>query len=431
MNEKTTKQHRQGLRITLFILLVLILCKFDKGHASYLLFYDPEWRFPSSIEAVQRLVPLCNFLGTSINKDVHPLFLKKGDSLKKYLENQDVILALLNIHFVLEHHKTYSLIPILVPVKHGMNTHQKALLVMKDSLINEFSDLRGKSLALVPTDRDNLDKQLSLIVKQDISHSHDFFHSIINVVNSESALLALISKASDCALTTLESFDDLDIKIKEHVKVLYLSPPVINSPLVTIKGRMTEQEVNDLRTALLSLHKNSRGRDILSPSGIELFVSVDFDSLTIDFSSQAEKRETFSQVKLKKDITEEDQTKKVMVEPIKREDDTQENLQTEKEIVEPIKHEEDLSGKTKPEKEIVYEIQKGDSLWKIAERLLGSGENYLCILKHNEIENPDLIYFGKKIIIPPRNGCKNVVGEQYHEKRNKKSYPINRSSIDN
>ena len=43
---------------------------------------------------------------------------------------------------------------------------------------------------------------------------------------------------------------------------------------------------------------------------------------------------------------------------------------------------------------------KGDSLWAIAKKYYGSGHLYPKIAKANNIENPDIIYIGQKLLIP-------------------------------
>jgi len=49
-----------------------------------------------------------------------------------------------------------------------------------------------------------------------------------------------------------------------------------------------------------------------------------------------------------------------------------------------------------------YEIQKGDSLWKIAQEFYGNGNKYPDIFEANRevIKDPDLIFPGQKIRIP-------------------------------
>jgi len=49
-----------------------------------------------------------------------------------------------------------------------------------------------------------------------------------------------------------------------------------------------------------------------------------------------------------------------------------------------------------------YEIEKGDSLWKIAKQFYGNGNDYPKIFEANKevIKDPDLIFPGQKIRIP-------------------------------
>lgn len=45
---------------------------------------------------------------------------------------------------------------------------------------------------------------------------------------------------------------------------------------------------------------------------------------------------------------------------------------------------------------IIYTVQKGDTLWKLAKRFNTTVEDILAV---NDIENPDLIYPGQRLII--------------------------------
>ena len=46
-----------------------------------------------------------------------------------------------------------------------------------------------------------------------------------------------------------------------------------------------------------------------------------------------------------------------------------------------------------------YTVKKGDTLWGIAERLLGAGERYIQIMTANNL-NDSMIYPGQELIIP-------------------------------
>lgn len=63
---------------------------------------------------------------------------------------------------------------------------------------------------------------------------------------------------------------------------------------------------------------------------------------------------------------------------------------------------ENVTGAAPAENVEYYEIQKGDSLWKVAEKAYGNGAKYTEIFEANKevIKDPDLIYPGQKIRIP-------------------------------
>ena len=50
----------------------------------------------------------------------------------------------------------------------------------------------------------------------------------------------------------------------------------------------------------------------------------------------------------------------------------------------------------------IYTVQKGDTLWAIAAKYLGSGTKYPQIASENNIKNPNLIYPGQKLKIPEK-----------------------------
>ena len=47
-----------------------------------------------------------------------------------------------------------------------------------------------------------------------------------------------------------------------------------------------------------------------------------------------------------------------------------------------------------------YVVVKGDSLWKIAEKLYGDGFKWTILQKENGIKNPSSIDIGQKLLVP-------------------------------
>lgn len=56
---------------------------------------------------------------------------------------------------------------------------------------------------------------------------------------------------------------------------------------------------------------------------------------------------------------------------------------------------------------VFHEVQKGDTLWKIAERALGNGARYTEIFEANRpmLSDPDKIYPGQMLRIPQDGGA--------------------------
>jgi len=50
----------------------------------------------------------------------------------------------------------------------------------------------------------------------------------------------------------------------------------------------------------------------------------------------------------------------------------------------------------------IYTVQTGDTLWRVAERVYGSGSRYKAIFEANRetLETPDQIFPGQKLVIP-------------------------------
>jgi nucleoid-associated protein YgaU len=66
-----------------------------------------------------------------------------------------------------------------------------------------------------------------------------------------------------------------------------------------------------------------------------------------------------------------------------------------------------------------YQIQEGDYLWKIAEKVYGSGFNAYDIAQVNKIADPNNLYKGQKLIIPnvkPRQGTAGDITSLYTQR---------------
>jgi len=47
-----------------------------------------------------------------------------------------------------------------------------------------------------------------------------------------------------------------------------------------------------------------------------------------------------------------------------------------------------------------YTVKDGDYLWSIAEKIYGSGYNWVDLANSNKLQNPNILYVGTKLVVP-------------------------------
>lgn len=77
-------------------------------------------------------------------------------------------------------------------------------------------------------------------------------------------------------------------------------------------------------------------------------------------------------------------------------------------------------------KQDIYKIEKGDTLWSIAEKIYGDGKMYKKLAKANNISDPNKIIAGKSLILPDEDFMSNikdddVISNKSNTKSNTKS----------
>ena len=340
------------LALLTLLLLMGLFYRSLNAHTStfYFLFHDPEWGFSNSVEAIERLSPFCDFLSETLDKKISPLYLKQQNHIEGHLSSPEVLFGMLNANVVSQKQDKFALKPFLLPVRKGKTTYHKVLLIPNHMKVNDISELEGKRLAILTSDKYNLQEQLSFVTSKEFIDPYRFFDSIVTAASTESAISSFRLKLSDCALVARDSFEltlQKNPDLRDQIKILYLSPPMTNSPIIKIGRRITPDEASKLQAALLSLSESESGRKLLRLIYVDAFQGLPRPQL-IEKSLLAEKP----------------------------------------------------SLTRTPEMEtIYYVIKKGDTLWDLAGKFLGSGRQYRIIAEINKIKNPDMIWAGRKIKI--------------------------------
>ncbi|MGE5341033.1 MAG: PhnD/SsuA/transferrin family substrate-binding protein [Candidatus Omnitrophota bacterium] len=422
---KRNKHLLNGFIAALFI-MILFFFGFNSLNATpqtnqayYFLFFDPEWPFENSLDATHRLTPLCELISNTLGKTISPLYIRKETDLEKYLERNNIIMGILNSNTFFKNRKSFDLGPILIPIKENTKEQKKCIAILPNNKkINDIKELQGKILAVCSINRPNLFKQLSAFPGYPKLAPESFFRSIIETITPQSAIMTVLLGQADCAyipensLQVLKkSFPGSDCNVSNFT-VLEPKIRMTHSPVISIKNRLTDEEINQLNLALRE--ESLKKENALKPLSIESFNEInelEFIRLNSMFYRLKQNESVSSSLLFHE--TYDDIRQGLCIEvTLKKSDGSGPRLFVNysvnggrKQKIE-MEHSEECSYHAFiPLSEISpklkeYRIQEGDSLWRIARSLMLKGKLHRILVEKNEIKNPDQISQKEKLKIP-------------------------------
>lgn len=453
MIEKRCTPHNRLRRLGWAVAVISMLFSMPKAaSAEYkFLFHDPEWGFTDSVEAVERLTPFCDFLGQYLDQPIRPIYLKKADSFESYLAKPEVVLGIMNANLVADKKEAAYIDPLLTAVRAGKATHSKVLLVPNSEDYSDFNALRDKILTIISTDASTLPQQLSSMCDVEMDFPSEFFGEIAPASSGHSAALALVYRFSDAVLTTRGSFERIlskDCSIGEHIKILCASESHPNGNFVQFEDRISEDNRDRLKTALLALPGTENGKSLLAGLSMSGFETLQVKAHTTLPDGEEEFPETVREdhmllaSKAPAESTQEEPTitpqAPTETRPAVPETTSQASAESKPAATAEIPSKEPVESKPEPmvpviaakapadsrqkgpdgaqgqttepaetsdygaetEQNIQYMVREGDSLWTIARKFLSSGAAFTTLLELNNIDNPHLIKPGQIILIP-------------------------------
>jgi phosphonate transport system substrate-binding protein len=212
-----------------------------------------------------------------IEKKIHlPMTIKYGKYKEIYqlLKYNDLELAFVCSKVYVEA-KRDSIAELLVtPVIDKKTEYYSYIIVHKDSQIKKFSELKDKSFAFV----DSLSTSgylypVYLLAKENKIYQ-TFFSKTIFTYSHDNSIIGVAEKLIDAAAVDSLVYDYLsktNPQLISKTKIILKSPPFGIPPLIVNKN--LKKELKDkLRFIFLNLHKEKRGKEILSKLRIEKFV---------------------------------------------------------------------------------------------------------------------------------------------------------------
>jgi phosphonate transport system substrate-binding protein len=177
--------------------------------------------------------------------------------------------------------KKHGIQPIARPVNlDGTSTYHGYIMVHKDSGIKNINDMKGKSVAFVEkATTAGYIFPMAYFNENGIKDIDKYFSEYYFTGSHDAAIHALLNKKVDiaCAKNTIYEILALeDSRIKDNLVIIARSPDVPSNGL-GLRKEIAYGVKEELRSALLNMHIDPEGMEVLKEFGVKRFIETGKD----------------------------------------------------------------------------------------------------------------------------------------------------------
>jgi len=177
--------------------------------------------------------------------------------------------------------KKLGIQPIARPINlDGTSTYQGYIMVHKDSGIKNINDMKGKSVAFVEkATTAGYIFPMAYFKENGIEDIDKYFSEYYFTGSHDAAIHALLNKKVDiaCAKNTIyEILAREDPRIKDKLVIIARSPDVPSNGL-GLRKEIAYGVKEELRSALLNMHIDPDGKEVLRKFGVKRFINTSKD----------------------------------------------------------------------------------------------------------------------------------------------------------
>jgi phosphonate transport system substrate-binding protein len=177
--------------------------------------------------------------------------------------------------------KKLGIQPIARPINlDGTSTYQGYIMVHKDSGIKNINDMKGKSVAFVEkATTAGYIFPMAYFKENGIEDIDKYFSEYYFTGSHDAAIHALLNKKVDiaCAKNTIyEILAREDSRIKDKLVIIARSPDVPSNGL-GLRKEIAYGVKEELRSALLNMHTDPEGKEVLEEFGVKRFINTSKD----------------------------------------------------------------------------------------------------------------------------------------------------------
>ena len=220
---------------------------------------------------------LIEYISNEIGLPIYIKQKKTYEEVNDLLEHSEVDFAFICSGAFVENHRKVKI--LVVPQINGHTSYKAYIIVNKNSNIESFSHLKGKSFAFTdPLSNTGRLYPLQKLSEQNIGVDH-FFRKTIFTYGHDISIQMVNRNVIDGASVNGLIFDYLSLfhpERVENIKIVEQSEDFGIPPVVVPKS-ISKVRFEKFQNVFLNLHNDSLGRKILEKINIEKFVTVDED----------------------------------------------------------------------------------------------------------------------------------------------------------
>ncbi len=220
---------------------------------------------------------LSNWLAKKVDKEPKLIFKKSYQEMNDAIEAGEVDIAFLCAGPYVEGKKKFGLELLVAPVVEGKTTYNAYIIVNKNSAIDKFEELKGKTFAFTDPQSNTGALVPTYMIAKLNETPETFFGKLIYTGGHDSSISAVTNNVVDGAAVDSLIFDYIKKRkpgLTEEIKIIEVSPP-FGMPMVVTRPDLNQELKSRLRGLFLSANSDSQIKSALTNMDIEKFTLID------------------------------------------------------------------------------------------------------------------------------------------------------------
>ena len=227
-------------------------------------------------EAYVYYKPLIDYIGIKLEKPVKILVKESYAEINRLMDLDEIDVAFLSSKAYVDGYDNYKIQILAVPQIGGI-VQYSYIIVPKDSTVNSFKELKGKTFAFVDS-MSNTGKLVPHGMLTNMGEKPDFYFkkNIYTYAHDNSIKMVAQRIVDGAAVSSIvwEYLNKTNSELTSKTKIIHKSPPYAMPPVV-VRPNLDPEMKKKLKKILLEMDNDEKGKSILNKMKIEKYVSVE------------------------------------------------------------------------------------------------------------------------------------------------------------